>query len=849
MGRIELPSHVVPLHYEIHINPDINRMRFSGFIQITVAVRQPTRSIVLNSVDLYFQRAELLQKQIQTRRVYFDAPAGTATLEFPEEIACGEYDLQIAYEGKIYQSAQGLFLTKYNSAEGPKHMLVTQFEAVAARRFIPCWDEPAQKATFGLAVTCPQGELAISNMPVDSVAALEDGLQRVRFQKTPRMSSYLLFLGIGDLERKEALSGSTKVAVVARKGSAEKGAFALDAAVRILRYYNTYFDIPFPLPKLDLLAVPGAGGFSAMENWGAILYFETSLLLDPQIATETDRQRVFIVVAHELAHQWFGNLVTMEWWDNLWLNEGFASWMENKAADHFFPEWNKWLQSEADRQRAMRLDAKATTHPVVQPVMSGDHADEAFDDITYRKGQAVIRMLEGYIGEQAFRDGVRNYMKRYAFRNTVSDDFWTELARVSKPIKAIADEFTLQPGVPLISVETETLEGGSTKLTLTQARFAVDDSSEDKREWHTPVSAASVNAQSAIRTLLIAGPQPTAMSIDGTPPVKINIGQTAYFRSRYAETLFPALVDRFNDLSASDQLGLLYDVWALGEAGAMGVGSYLDLTKKVPLDTDTTVWRQVIDTVEYVEMLYAGLAGRTGFCAYARSLLGPLFERIGWTKRPGEADNVAVLRESLLVVLGRLEDRSVLNEARRRFKLFLEDPEDPHALPPAIRRPALRVVALAADEPTYESLHGLAKKEPDFTVKAQLFVALATARDPALAARSLDIALSNEPATTTGPSMITRVSLDNPDRAWRFALEHMEALRSRLDALQFHNFNPSLAVRSNNPDRLPELRRYIDEHVPAELRKQFGKYIADLEFRLKVREKRIPEIDSWIAGH
>jgi aminopeptidase N len=848
MDRIELPSHIIPIHYEIHINPDINRMRFSGFLQIKVEIRKPTSTIVLNSVDLYFQRATLLQKRTETKRVHFDRSASTATLEFSGVIEPGQYDLQIAYEGKIYESAQGLFITKYNTDGGQKHMLVTQFEAVAARRFMPCWDEPARKATFSLSVTCPQNELAISNMPVESVVGLEDGLQRVRFQTTPRMSCYLLFLGIGDLERKEGQSGTTKVAVVARKGSAEKGEFALGVALKILSYYNSYFDIPYPLPKLDLMAVPGAGGFSAMENWGAILYFESSLLLDRQISTEADRQRVFIVVAHEMAHQWFGNLVTMDWWDDLWLNEGFASWMENKAADHFFPQWNKWLQSESDRQRAMRQDSNRTTHPVVQPVISADQADEAFDDITYRKGQAVIRMLEAYIGEQAFRDGVRNYMKRYAYQNTVTDDFWMELERVSRPLKVIADEFTLQPGVPLISVETETLDGGKTKLAVVQQRFAMDDSAQDVRVWHTPVSAASVDAQSSAQTLLIAGPQPGAISVDGKPPVKVNIGQTGYFRSRYDDTTFAALVVRINSFSASDQLGLLNDAWALGEAGITGVAGYLDLTKRMSADADSVVWRRVIEISEYVEILYAGLAGRDAFCTYGRGLLDPIFMRIGWTKLPGEADNVAVLRESLLLALTRLGDSAVLNEARRRFTLFLANPDDPQGLPAAIRRPVLRAVALSADAPTYDSLYGLAKKETDFTVKDQLFVALASARDIVLANRSLDIALSDEPAKTTGPSMISRVSLDNPDRAWDFARGHLDAVTSRLDALQRNSFMPSLAARSTNPDRLPELRRFIDEHVPSESRRQAEKYVADLEFLVKVKAQRIPEIDKWIAG-
>ena len=333
------------------------------------------------------------------------------------------------------------------------------------------------------------------------------------------------------------------VSVVARTGSASKGQFALESATKLLKYYNEFFGIRYPLPKLDLIAAPGGGGFSAMENWGAILYFEKSLLLDPELSTESDRQRVFVVVAHEMAHQWFGNLVTMQWWDNLWLNEGFASWMQNKATDYFYPGWAIWLQSESARQEAMRQNSKRTTHAVVQPVASGE-ADQAFDAITYRKGQAVIRMLESYVGEEIFKTGVRAYMQRYAYGNTVTDDLWAEIENAGGTnIKTIADDFTLQPGVPLINVENSRQEGEHVKLTVRQGRFGVDAPSQEPRVWHTPVSAASVVGAGKETTVLAAGEDPVGLDVSGVLPVKINIHQAAYFRSKYSDRDLASLAE------------------------------------------------------------------------------------------------------------------------------------------------------------------------------------------------------------------------------------------------------------------------------------------------------------------
>jgi aminopeptidase N len=848
MSRMQLPTNVIPIDYDIAIAPNPAEMTFDGSVRIEIDVREPTRLITLNSFDLQFGAALLDEREASTA-VTFDIDRQRANLDFGKEIAKGRHVVEIRYRGKIYRSAQGLFISKYDTSAGPRSMLLTQFEAVSARRFVPCWDEPALKATFSISVTVPEQETAVSNMPVESIASTGDGRRRVRFQRSPKMSSYLLFLCVGDFERIEANAGATKVAVLAKKGSAQNGAFALQSGVRLLEYFNDYFGVPYPLPKLDLIATPGAAGFSAMENWGAILFFEKSLLVDARLSTESDRQRVFVVVAHEMAHQWFGNLVTMEWWDDLWLNEGFAAWMENKATNHFHPRWMIWLQSEAARQLAMRQDSKVTTHPIVQPVTSAEVADEAFDDITYSKGQAVIRMLEGHVGEDKFRDGVRAYMRRYAYGNTVTDNLWSELEAASgKSIKQIADDFTLNAGVPLITVESATSLPDRVELSLKQGRFAVDDGPYEPVAWHIPLLAASVPSAQVPDSQLVTGADAVPFRVRGKLPVKVNVGQTAYARILYSADTFASLVSQFASLAAVDQLGLLCDAWALGEAGKAPIADYFELIAKVPINAEPAIWRQIIGTLFLVDTLYAGLEKRASFRAYSCKVLAPVLAAVGWVPAAGQADTIAVLREDLIKALGRFGDEAVMREARRRFDAFVAASADAQGLPAAIRAPTLGIVALWADDATYEVMHGLASRATDPLEKEQMFVALAWAQGPALAKKTLDIALGDEPAATTGPLMIARVSVDNSDLAWQFALDRLDALNDRLDALQRNNFVPALTSYSTNPARLPALRQFIDTNIPAESRGPVERYYADLSYRLTVRAQRVPKIDEWLVA-
>lgn len=447
----QLPTGVVPHHYRIHIKPDARNLRVSAEVEIELDVLKPTRTLTVHALDMEFDRAEISSFGIGQVKV--DNMSQTATFNFARVLPAGHHTLSIGYHGKIVQQASGLFALNYETELGPRRALFIQFEAADARRFIPSWEEPNFKATFELFATIPIDQLAVSNMPVLSTAPASEGMKTVRFQTTPRMSTYLLSFNLGDFGRKVKHVGTTEIGVVTRTGETAKAEFALKAARQSVTWYNDYFDIPFPLPKLDHIAARGQSpSFGAMENWGAIFYFEYALLLDPDFSTQRNKQDIFSTVAHETAHPWFGNLVTMAWWDDLWLNEGFASWMAGHATVKFHPEWNAHLETVTDREWAMRKDAMATSHSVVQKVASVQQAEQAFDGITCQKGEAVIRMLEAYVGETAWRNGVRSYLKKHAYGNSVTRDLWRAVeSAAGKPIRGIAHDFTRQPGVALIS--------------------------------------------------------------------------------------------------------------------------------------------------------------------------------------------------------------------------------------------------------------------------------------------------------------------------------------------------------------------------------------------------------------
>ena len=800
--RIVLPTDVTPSHYDIAIVPDAKSQTFTGSVKIDIDIHAETPGIVLNAADLAFQHVTLSGVPGEPT-VTFDAAQETATLTFPAPLAPGHYVLAIDYTGKINDNAAGLFYLDYDAAGGTKRALFTQFENSDARRFVPSWDEPAQKASFTLSAIVPADEMAISNMPIASAEDLPGGLKRVHFAPSPKMSSYLLFFGLGDFERISKMVDGVDVGVIVKRGDTEQGAYALDAAAHILPYYENYFGVKFPLPKLDLIAGPGQSQFfGAMENWGAIFYFERDLLIDPKIATEADRRNVHIVVAHEMAHQWFGDLVTMDWWDGIWLNEGFASWMEVKASDHFHPEWDLWSDALDSKEMAMRVDLRAGTHPIIQPIKDVLQANEAFDTITYEKGESVIRMLENYVGDDAFRDGVRAYIKAHAYGNTVTDDLWQELDKTSPtPITQTAHDFTLQAGIPLIRVSA-TPKG----IHLTQDRYATDDTGKEATVWQVPViertlGAKGVGAKSEWRGFVSRNAPADIDLAKGAVPV-VNAGQGGYFRTLYDKALTARLVAHFKTLAPADQLGLSNDSSALGYSGYQPMSVSLALAEKIDPKMNAKVQQSLTQQIADLVYFYSGLKGREAYRRWGLRVLQPVFAKVGWMAKPGENQNVALQRGALLSALSDLDDPKVIAEAKKRFAAFLKDPQ---SLSAELRNNVLEIVASHADATIWDEIYTLAKNAKTSLEKRQYYILLGIAHDPKLAARALDLSMTDEAPVTLRPSLIASVSGYRPDAgysgnfpemAFDFAAAHADAINALLEPDSRNEFIPRLAGKS-----------------------------------------------------
>jgi aminopeptidase N len=845
-GRIVLPEDVTPTHYDAEVTPDIAHLRFSGRERIDIDVRRATSRIELNAADIEFERVALSGTPA-TPKVTSDDQQQTATFDFAAPITPGHYVLTIDYRGKIYQQASGLFVLDYQArGAGLQHALFTQFENSDARRFLPCWDEPGRKATFTLSAVVSSADLAVSNMPIASSESVGADHKRVHFETTPKMSSYLLFFAAGDFERVHRKVGDVDVGVIVKRGDAQRTRFALDSAAELLPYFNDYFGTPYPLPKLDLVAAPGSSQFfSAMENWGAMFFFEKDLLIDARLSTGDDRQNVAVVVAHEMAHQWFGDLVTMAWWDDLWLNEGFASWMENKAVDHFHPQWKLWLQNQSAVQLAMGVDAGSGTHPVITPIKDVLEASDAFDAITYEKGSAVIRMLEAYVGEDAFRAGVRRYLHDHAYGNTVTDDLWSEIDAVSpRKIRDIAHDFTLHAGVPLVRLQGSRCDHDSLKVSLAQSRFSIDDSGASGAQvWHVPVAVQALGENDASH-LIVAGPGEVPARLSRCAPVLLNAGETAYFRSSYAPDDFAALAGRYAQLPTADQLGLLNDTEALATVDQVPMTQYLLLTTKVPSNGEPLIWIALAQSLERFDALYERRPKRGEFRAYARRLLQQPLARIGWDARAGEADNTENLRATLLGALGRFADPAVVAEARRRYREFLAAPT---RLSADQRKNILSVVAENADAATWDALHERARAASSELEKQEYYRLLASAADPQLAQRALDLSLTAEAPVTLRPAIIETVASDHPELATAFAMAHWQAIAPLLESDSRSQYVPELASNSSDLSMIVRLKEFAATHIPESAHSSLYKAIAQIQYRVQI-STRLPEIDRWIAG-
>jgi aminopeptidase N len=839
-----LPKNVVPTHYAIDLVPDLQGLSLAGSEVIDIDVREATNRIVINAVNMTIASADVDGKSNAT--IALNAPAEIATLSFPQPLAVGPHRLNVAFKAQINKFGRGLYVVDYPTEHGKKRMISSQLEPADARRVFPCWDEPAFKATFALTVTVPQSFLAVSNMPVAREEPIDAQTKRVAFAPTPKMSSYLFVLAAGELERLTGEADGVTVGVVTTAGKREQGHLALDDAIKLLGYYNEYFGHKYPLPKLDLIAVPGGFG-GAMENWGGITFFESHLLFDPATSAPDAQRGVFIVLAHEMAHQWFGDLVTMAWWDNLWLNEGFASWMQAKAAEHFHPQWQVWLNASAEKQYAMVADERRTTHAIQQTVANESEAAAAFDGITYSKGQAFIRMLESYLGEDAFRAGIRRYMAAHAYSNSTTADLWTALAATSgKPVADIAAGYTEQAGVPLV-ISKASCANDEQRLSLHQERFTVHDPHAAPRQWQIPIAYGPIEAPASAQSVLLARKPLTVAAGRCGEAQKVNLGNVGYYRVEYDEAARDALTHSFGKMAPADRVNFLYDSWALVVAQRLPPASYFDVVEAVGSDEVRAVWVQVTGTFGQLDFLERGKPARPAWRAYARRKLLPAFASIGWDAAAEENEDVGLLRTRFIRALGDLGDADVVAEAKRRFAAYLQDPK---TLQPALRDAVMHLAGRTADRAAFDALLGLARKTTSTAERVRAYNAAASALDPDLAREALALTLTDELPSNFVGGVINAVAGagEHPDLALSFVLANFDALSAKQGPSFRHNFVSTLMTNFSDTAHAAELKNFAPVHETSGGRivaaRSEEEILIDADFAAHV----LPTVDDWVAG-
>lgn len=848
----QLPKLARPHHYELQLQPDLVARTTVGTARIELELLEPVHELILNALDLSIDSASLLDDpaHAQTFTPRVDPEKQTLTLALPPAapaLSTGRHIITISYRGKIGTQAQGFFVDKYPTASGEKLMLGTQMEPADARRVFPCWDEPVYRATYDITLVVPPKLMAVSNMPIARETSRADGLKEVAFARTPAMASYLVAIYAAEFEAVEGEQDGVKLRILTTEGKRESARYALESTKRILAYYHEYFGVSYPLPKLDLIGVPNAfSSFGAMENWGCITYIDTFLLYDPRTSSQTTREHVFEVIAHEMAHQWFGDLVTMAWWDNLWLNEGFASWMGTKCSDALNPEWQLWLRANADKERAMELDARKTTHPIQRPIANETQAGDAFDTISYLKGQSFLRMLEAYLGPDTFRAGIRRYVGKHQYSNTTTADLWAALGEASgKSVVSLAAGWTEQPGFPLVQVSAIG-EGAERALRIEQLRFTLNDPHAEPLSWKIPVTAANTSRPEAIVSTLLENKVGAAAWPTGDGTVKVNVGDAGYYRVSYDRTLSEALRRNAIQLPPGDQLNLLSDSWALMESGRSSAAEWLDLAMPFRENPNPLVLGQIVDRLNTISRLQENQPGRRAYHAWARDFLRPQLARLGWTPVAAESPLDGSLRADVIAALGRYGDAEVIAECRRRFALFRDDPQ---SLPGDLRPAVLDLVGREADRATYDQLHALARAAKTTEDKRRFYEAMQSARDPELARETLALSLGDEMSTSESTRNAAAVAANgHAALAWDFACEHREALLGQMTSFGLNHYFPRIAEAFSDAARADELEHYVRRNFPPDAFAEAAK-TADLIRHLSALKKReLPVIDAWVKA-
>jgi len=843
-----LPGSVTPRHYDLAFDVNLSSATFTGIETIDVELAEPSRRIVLHALDIRFTEATITTGAVtQKASVSLDVPTQTAALVVPRDVPRGQAQIHIRYSAPLNKDLRGFYVSRANN----RNYAVTQFESTDARRAFPCFDEPAFKATFSVTLTIDEHDTAISNgQLLSDTPGPGAGRHTLKFAESPKMSSYLVAMAVGDFACLERTAEGIPIRICATPDKKELGRIALDAAAQILTFYNRYYSIKYPFGKLDSVAVPDFAA-GAMENTGAIFYREVDLLADEKTASVGNVMRIWEVLAHEMAHQWFGDLVTMRWWDDLWLNEGFATWMEKQPLAAMKPEWHMDVEAAIDTQSAMNLDALASTRPIHASVETPAQIEESFDTIAYEKGGSVMRMLEGYLGAETFRTGVNAYLEKFQYSNATSQDFWTAVAAAAgQPVDRMLPTFVNQPGVPLLSTSLS-CAGGQAKIAVDVRRFVLNPTAARTAgggAWQVPV-CLKTPGQDAGACQIISTASATLDTPGSCPSwAFINRGAQGYFRTAYTPELLRAIApDLQTHLTPPERLSLAGDEWALVRAGQHTVADFLTLATGFGHERVVGVLDKVREPLGFIHEYLATDRTRPGIERFVQTLFEPLFAELGINGTSEEQDDRRALRASVIQLLGSTaNDREVAAQARQLLDQVLAGRA---TLEPTAASAVVRVAAEHGDAALFDQLMAAARRADSPSERYRYLFAVGEFTDPALVQRGLEYALSPE-LRSQDTTLYLSGFLRNPAinaRAWSFVKQHWSTLQPKFsisggDVGIVMSLQSFCDVKSRD-----DIRAFLASHKLPAASRSIDQTLERINSCIAVKERQTPSLESWLS--
>ncbi|MGD0271724.1 MAG: M1 family metallopeptidase [Candidatus Sulfotelmatobacter sp.] len=842
-----LPEVAVPENYKLSFTPDLDKATFEGDETISVRVLMPTSEITLNAVDIDFHEVTITSGgATQKASGTYEKEKEMVVLTVAKSLPAGPATIHITYAGILNSEMRGFYLGK--DEQGRKYA-ATQFESTDARRAFPSFDEPTYKATFDISTVADKGQVAISNAKVISDTPGSGDRHTVRFATSPKMSSYLAALVVGNFEYIEGEADGIPIRVYTTPGKKEMGKFALETAEHVLSYYDKYFSIKYPYGKLDLIGIPDFSA-GAMENAGCITFREVLLEIDEKQGSVDLKKTIASVVAHEMAHQWFGDLVTMKWWDDIWLNEGFATWMSSKPIQAWKPEWNFNLDDVSNTGGTLNTDSLANTRPIHQAAETPAQIQELFDGIAYGKAAAVLRMLEAYLGEQTFQAGVNAYIQKHQYANATEADFWDAQTKTSKkPVDQIMPTFVKQAGVPIIDVKSQ-CSGASTTVSVEQRRYFYDrvkfEAANDQL-WKVPLCMKS--STGAEKCELLAKKEATFTLPGCSTWVLANAGATGYYRAGYQADAVRALAnDAESKLSPAERIALQTDIWASVRVGREPVGDYLALAQGLSSDRNRAVMDDVLGRLDFIGRYLVTESDRESYRAWMRGYLAPMLKDVGWDAKPGESDEQRTLRSRLFSAAGYdARDPEVLAHARKLADKALDDPS---SVDRQIAGGAMALAALNGGEDFYDRLM-TALKNPKSPEEFYMYLfTLPQFSDPKLLQRTLDYALSPDVRSQDALGVISSV-MSNPEGqklAWDFVLAHWDAVQKVGGPFASGRIvgSTSSFCDAHMRDQVVE---FFAAHKVEAAERTYRQSIERINNCVDLKSRQEPQLASWLGQH